>query len=71
MTTESLPPLKSSAGRSSSAATSRMTWIDSASSASSWDSLLPPSLTHCRMPLGSLPHEPTSCLRLGTSVIVM
>jgi len=30
MTTESLPPEKSSAGRSSSAAISRMTWIASA-----------------------------------------
>ena len=36
MTTESLPPEKSSAGRSSSAAISRMTRIDSASRASSW-----------------------------------
>ena len=31
MTIESLPPLNSSAGRSNSAATSRMTWIASAS----------------------------------------
>ena len=36
MTTESLPPLNSSAGRSSSPAISRMTRIDSASSASRW-----------------------------------
>ena len=33
MTMESLPPEKSSAGRSNSAATSRKTWIDWASSA--------------------------------------
>ncbi len=39
MTTESLPPENSSAGRSNSAATSRMTWIDSASSTSSWESV--------------------------------
>ena len=32
MTIESLPPLKSSTGRSNSAATSRMMWIDSDSS---------------------------------------
>ena len=37
MTIESLPPENSSAGRSNSAATSRMMWIDSASSTSSWD----------------------------------
>ena len=33
MTTESLPPEKSSTGRSNSAATSRMMWIDCASMA--------------------------------------
>ena len=33
ITTESLPPENSSTGRSNSAATSRMMWIDSASSA--------------------------------------
>ena len=38
MTMESLPPENSSTGRSNSAATSRMTWIASASSTSSWDS---------------------------------
>ena len=38
MTIESLPPENSSTGRSNSAATSRMTWMDSASSTSSWDS---------------------------------
>ena len=38
ITMESLPPEKSSTGRSSSAATSRMTWMDSASSVSSWES---------------------------------
>jgi hypothetical protein len=37
-TTESLPPLNSSTGRSNSAATSRMTWIASLSSASRWGS---------------------------------
>src|ERR1700722_18679395 len=37
ITIESLPPENSSAGRSNSAATSRMTWIDSASRTSSWD----------------------------------
>jgi len=37
ITMESLPPENSSAGRSNSAATSRMMWIDSASSTSSWD----------------------------------
>ena len=31
MTIESLPPVNNSAGRSNSAATSRMTWIASAS----------------------------------------
>src|SRR6478609_2550314 len=36
ITTESLPPLKSRHGRSNSAATSRMMWIDSASSISRW-----------------------------------
>ncbi len=36
MTIESLPPENSSAGRSNSAATSRMTWMLSASSTSSW-----------------------------------
>ncbi len=39
MTTESLPPENSSTGRSNSAATSRITWMDSASSTSSWESL--------------------------------
>ena len=38
ITTESLPPEKSRTGRSNSAATSRMMWIDSASMFSSWDS---------------------------------
>ena len=38
ITTESLPPEKSSTGRSNSAATSRMMWIDSASRAARWDS---------------------------------
>ena len=38
ITMESLPPENSSPGRSNSAATSRMMWIDSASSTSSWDS---------------------------------
>ena len=38
MTIESLPPENSSTGRSNSAATSRMMWMDSASSTSSWDS---------------------------------
>ena len=38
-TIESLPPEKSSTGRSSSAATSRMMWTDSASSSRSWDSV--------------------------------
>ena len=37
ITMESLPPENSSAGRSNSAATSRITWIASASSTSSWD----------------------------------
>ena len=37
MTIESLPPENSSTGRSNSAATSRMMWMDSASSTSSWD----------------------------------
>ena len=37
MTTESLPPEKSSTGRSNSAATSRMMWIDSASMARRFD----------------------------------
>ena len=36
ITIESLPPENSSTGRSSSATTSRMTWMDSASSVSSW-----------------------------------
>ena len=36
MTIESLPPENSSTGRSNSAATSRMMWIDSASSARRW-----------------------------------
>ena len=36
MTTESLPPENSSTGRSNSAATSRMMWIDWASMLSSW-----------------------------------
>ena len=35
-TIESLPPLNSSAGRSRSAATSRITWMASASSARRW-----------------------------------
>ena len=38
ITIESLPPENSSAGRSNSAATSRMMWIASASSARRWDS---------------------------------
>ena len=38
MTAESLPPEKSMTGRSNSAATSRMMWIDSASSASRCES---------------------------------
>ena len=38
MTTESLPPENSSTGRSNSAATSRMMWIASASSARRLDS---------------------------------
>ena len=38
ITIESLPPEKSSTGRSNSAATSRITWIDSASSTSSCES---------------------------------
>ncbi len=38
MTTESLPPENSSTGRSNSAATSRMMWIDCASMFCSWDS---------------------------------
>ena len=38
MTIESLPPENSSTGRSNSAATSRMMWIDSASSTSSCES---------------------------------
>ncbi len=38
MTMESLPPENSRAGRSNSAATSRITWIASASSTSSWES---------------------------------
>jgi hypothetical protein len=38
ITMESLPPENSSTGRSNSAATSRMMWMDSASSTSSWDS---------------------------------
>ena len=37
MTMESLPPEKSRQGRSNSAATSRMMWMDSASSTSSCD----------------------------------
>jgi hypothetical protein len=37
MVIESLPPLNSSTGRSSSATTSRMMWMDSVSSASSWE----------------------------------
>ena len=36
ITIESLPPENSSTGRSISATTSRMTWMDSASSVSSW-----------------------------------
>ena len=36
MTTESLPPLNSSAGRSNSPATSRMMWIASLSSVDRW-----------------------------------
>ena len=36
MTTESLPPENSSTGRSNSAATSRMMWMDWASMLSSW-----------------------------------
>jgi hypothetical protein len=36
MTIESLPPENSSTGRSNSAATSRSTWIDSASWARTW-----------------------------------
>ena len=38
MTIESLPPEKRSVGRSNSAATSRMMWIASASSARRWES---------------------------------
>ena len=38
ITIESLPPENSSTGRSNSAATSRMMWIDSDSSTSSWES---------------------------------
>ena len=38
MTIESLPPENSSTGRSNSAATSRMMWIDSASRAWRWES---------------------------------
>ena len=38
ITTESLPPEKSRQGRSNSAATSRMMWIDCASMARRWDS---------------------------------
>ena len=38
MTIESLPPENSSTGRSNSAATSRMMWIDSASRARRWES---------------------------------
>ena len=37
ITIESLPPENISAGRSSSAATSRKMWIDSASSAWRWE----------------------------------
>ena len=37
ITIESLPPENSSTGRSNSAATSRITWMASASSTSSWD----------------------------------
>ena len=37
MTIESLPPENSRTGRSNSAATSRMMWMASASSTSSWD----------------------------------
>ncbi len=37
MTIESLPPENSRAGRSNSAATSRMMWMASDSSTSSWD----------------------------------
>ena len=36
ITIESLPPLKSRHGRSNSAATSRMMWIDSSSRVSRW-----------------------------------
>ena len=36
ITTESLPPEKSSTGRSNSAATSRVTWMASASRAPRW-----------------------------------
>ena len=36
MTIESLPPLKSRQGFSNSAATSRMMWMDSSSSAFRW-----------------------------------
>ncbi len=38
MTMESLPPENSSTGRSNSAATSRITWMASASRTSSWES---------------------------------
>ena len=39
MTIESLPPEKSRTGRSNSAATSRMMWMDCASSALRYDNL--------------------------------
>ena len=58
MTTESLPPEKSSTGRSNSAATSRMMWIDSASRVRRWDSWYWPGRGAVRVVLAALRRRP-------------